>query len=366
LLQSENTPFDASKAGTTLSRRYETQTPPIPRDYALGVAVMSPIEGLPGKRVFVVPKRGIDDAHTSCQVDTDVASLVNFSRACFPSIIEIDPITGQTLKVFEGGIYFSTFVSPNTSPELKHQKDSANPLIAYDGDRLWITTELCADALCGTRSRILVSADPDKVPTQTGFMTSRGTIFGIQNDDRFTGLAEVGGFLYMFNDTDNAFRYWDKSSPPNAENGGTLTPVPSNENDDPRWNQLYGDIGSDGTKIYVPCFWQEFDDQEPPNLISEGEYGICAFTPNRVAGTMTFNGKLADPTTNLAFIPGPRLGGLDVLSPDTVVTSDLNGPVVQFWTGWSLTDPAMTGTIKALELPREFQAARLTARAALP
>ena len=122
------------------------------------------------------------------------------------------------------------------------------------------------------------------------------------------------------------------------------------DNEDIRWDDLDGDIGSDGTRLFVACTYDG------------AEEGICVFTPNPGNGTITYNGKLADPLTTPLFTPGPRLGGLDIAGGG-LLTSDMNGPTVQLWEGWDVGDPEMVGTVKAFELPRhEFVVERLTVR----
>jgi hypothetical protein len=133
-----------------------------------------------------------------------------------------------------------------------------------------------------------------------------------------------------------------------------VTPTPTDETDDPRWNNLTGDIGTDGSRLYAPCNWQQFD-PDYGFVIGTGEYGICIFTPDPAAGTITFVDKRPDPITNPQLTPGPRLGGVDVLDGDTLIATDRNGPIIEH-------QDLTTGEVRAMVLPRGFVVDRLTIR----
>jgi len=339
----DNLPFDAFTPGTTFMGRLSA--PPEGAPYLIGAAAMPAAAGVPGSpRLFVVPRRGSDDRHVSCQIGSELDG----SPACFPPILELDPVSGRAIGVIDGRPYFDTsFAAENFGPG---GRTSNNPLVAFDGEALWVTVESCLNPdACNHRGRWLYKVNPDLRPTDVGFVSVGVRVFGPSLLDRSTGLAEAGGYLYLLNDTGNKIRYWDKMFAPDDANGGTLTPQPSEETDDPRWNDLYGDMGTDGVSVYVGCHWKD------PETLEIGEVGICIFTTDLVAGTITFDGKLDDPVTNLAFQPGPRLGGLAVVGSDWIIASDRNGSIIEHW-------DTMTDIVYAVELPREFTVVQLTAR----
>ena len=344
---------------TPLSRRFLANLVE-PREYRLGVAVMPKLGSLPGgERMFVVPKRGLDDFHTSCELNT----RQDRTNICHPRILEIDPITGLSEKVLDGAPFFSPYRDPGGFLLNDEEVASSNLLIAWDGEILWVAEEECAEpVLCETQIRYLFKLRPDEPRTSTSYIDFVGQIFGFpQPGSKFRGMAELNGYLYMMDDETNSFRYWNKTLAPASTNGGNMTPTPSDEEDDPRWNDLYGDIGTDGTRIYVGCTWNVID-PVTEEVLAVGEYGICAFTPDPGTGEITYNGKLDDPITNADFDPGPRLGGLDALVSGMIVTSDLNSGIMEYWTDWVLNDPEAIGSIQATELLREYQVARITAR----
>ncbi len=349
MLRQENTPFDAAFPGTTLSRRFETGILSL-RAYDIGVAVIDPIVSLPGTpRMFVAPSRGVDDIHTSCFVN----GPNDGNASCYPPILEVDPLTGDTVTVLDGGQFFDV-MRPGTGIEALNQGliESANPLVAYDGQDLFVTVEVCRPEpqFCTQQNHPLFRIDPDA--GTAGFASANfiGNILGFGGfSDTLSGMVEMNGTLVVFNSTADSFRFWGKTLVPIASVGGTLTPTPSAPADDPRWDDLDGDLGSDGTDLYVSCSYEG------------AEVGICVFRPDFVANTITFMGKLLDPISNLAFTPGPRLGGLDLLG-STVVASDRNGPIVEHWSGWNLNDPKVLGNVVGFELPREFLVQRLTIR----
>ncbi|NOS99926.1 MAG: hypothetical protein HOP29_04805 [Phycisphaerales bacterium] len=349
LLRGENMPFNPMQPGTTLSRRFETKNWQ-PREYALGVAVLgSPPDIGIGRRLFVVPQRGLDDHHTSCVFGYDPPT----DDGCFPPIMELNPITGQVIEVLSGEPSFGMTRALDDQFFDPIGRQSNNPLIAYDGTNLYVTVEGCVDAVgvfCFQVNRPLYRINPNLQPTQAGYISFVGVIAGYPADDVLTGMTELGGNLYALNTDANALRYWNKTTPPAVFNGGTLTPVdPDPANADLRWDDLDGDIASDLTDLYVPCTYQG------------EEWGICIFRPNPAMGTITQIGKLSDPVTNPHFVPGPRLGGIGAM-PGVVVTSDQFGSVVQYWTQWHATDPGVPGAVTAMELPRGFVVRRLTIR----
>lgn len=349
LLTRENAPFDPFQPGTTLSRRFETKNWQA-REYALGVAVLdSPPDIGMGHRLFVVPQRGFDDHHTSCNLGINPPT----DDSCFPPMMELDPHTGDVIRVLQGQPTFGTIRALDDQFAQTPGRQSNNPLVAFDGAHLYVSVEQCVDALgffCFQVDRPLFRVDPDIEPGQPGFAAFVGKITGYPVDDVLTGMTELGENLYALVEYANAFRYWNKSMPPTAINGGTLAPaIPDPANVDFRWDDLDGDIASDATDLYVPCTYQG------------QERGICIFRPDPVAGTIAQIGKLTDPVTNPRFTPGPRLGGVGALA-GTVITSDRFGPVVQFWTQWSAADPQVPGAVTAMELPRGFVVRRLSIR----
>ncbi|NOT02513.1 MAG: hypothetical protein HOP29_18050 [Phycisphaerales bacterium] len=355
-LYSENAPFDARFAGTTLSRRFETDILRL-REYRMGAAVMNPAVPLPvNTRMFVVPQRGLDNNHTSC--DTGFNPPTNDD--CFPPILEIDPITGEAETIIVGAPSFGMIRALYNQVAKLSGRQSNNPLIAYDGTHLYVTVEECVDLdpetgpFCFQLNRPLYRINPNLQPTQPGYISFVGDIQGYPIGHALTGMTELGGNLYALDTATsmeaNSFRYWNKTLPPIIGNGGTLTPtLPDPANVDLRWDDLDGDIGSDLNDLYVPCTYQGL------------EPGICIFRPNVAMGTIPQVGKLIDPVTNPDFVPGPRLGAVAAL-PGVVITSDKFGPVIQYWRQWNATDPEVLGTVTAMELPREFLVRRMTVR----
>ncbi len=362
----ENSPFDASVPGTTLSRRFETQSIPIVRRYLAGAAVMprqttlagaSPT-GLP--RMFVVPIRGSDDIHTSCFLNRS-----DDGRAgCHPAILEIDPLTGQT-NVVRSTVFFSPVRDASGLDNgVAGRVDSSELLIAYDGSNLYVSPEFCPggiDPLCDFPRRRLFRLNPNVLPTSGSYVTNMGELLGLTTGDFYSGMTEINGRLYALNESSNNVRWWNKATNPVATNGGTIAPVPSAVLCDPEpvndmcWDSLYGDIGTDGTHVLIPC---TFTGEEEEVL----EYGICRFLPDHAVNppTLTLISKLADPVTNPRFVEGPILGGLDSFS-GTLIATDQRGPIVEYVTGASGDNTA--GTVRAIELPhQEFRIRRLTAR----
>ncbi len=352
LSPAENMPFNPLQPGTTLSRRFETKSMRA-RPYVMSMAAMPPVESIAGTpRMFVVPQAGIDEKHVFCALGTELDS----TPMCYPPILEIDPITGFTRKLIDGEPSFRPWRSAGEFAVAGAEVASANLLIAWDGEFLWVAKEKCQEPLfCENQIRHLFKVDPDKPHTSAEYIESLGQIRGFPTvESKYTGMTEIGGFLYALDNTTNTFRYWDKALEPTATNGGNMTPAPSDETDDPRWNDLYGDIGTNGHRLYVPCSWQEFD-PDTGEVTGTGEYGLCVFTPDPIADTITFVEKRPDPVTNSLLTPGPRLGGVDILNGDTLIATDRNGPIVEHQ---NLT----TGEVRALVLPRGFVVDRLTIR----
>jgi hypothetical protein len=276
---------------------------------------------------------------------------------CYPPILEIDPNTGVTEEVIDGEPSFLPWRSAGEfAIRNLNEVASSNLLVAWDGMFLWVAEERCQEPLfCLNQLRNLFKVDPDEPHTSPDYIESLGQIRGFPTpESKYTGMTEIDGYLYALDNTTNSFRYWDNALEPTATNGGNMAPAPTGETDDPRWNDLYGDIGTDGDRLYVPCSWQEFD-PDTGRVVSAGDYGICVFAPDPIAGTITFIEKRPDPVTNSLLTPGPRLGGVDILNGDTLIATDRNSPIVEHQ---NLT----TGEVRALVLPPGFVVDRLTIR----
>ena len=79
-------------------------------------------------------------------------------------------------------------------------------------------------------------------------------------------MTEIDGYLYALDDTTNSFRYWDKTLEPTSANGGNMWPTPSDEYDDPRWNELYGDIGTSDLNSGIMEYWTGWNLNDPDQL----------------------------------------------------------------------------------------------------
>jgi hypothetical protein len=183
--------------------------------------------------------------------------------------------------------------------------------------------------------------DPDLTPGSVGFVTPRAQIESLQSGARITGMTVIqedpDAWVYAFDDTNNRIRYWRSDLTPVAANGGSLTIPPDV---DSTFDDVSGDIGTDGTHIYISC-----TNEEDP-------VGICKFLPNRANSTLDFVEVIDDPISNHTLAKGPRLGGIDFLTPTQIAASDKNGPILQY---------TMVGSVEAqgVELPREFTIVRI-------
>ncbi|MEE9296396.1 MAG: hypothetical protein V3W34_15745 [Phycisphaerae bacterium] len=369
LLQHENTPFDANFPGTTLSRRFFPDNPP--RRYRIGIAVMDPLPGdTPiSDRVFAVARRGIDGRHT----EPFTTSPEDSTKASFPSILELNPKTGEVVALLDAtvpAVVFNTFREPDGCTENCPDEISANPVIAYDGETLFVSVEKCGDENCNSAAleHRFFEINPDLVPGDGGFVVTRGKIrLEEPLGAVLTGMAEMDGFLYALNSTSDRMRYWPKELlPGDLDNGGTIPPTAADPKDQQRLTDLAcptdgapielddvnGDIGTDGEFLYISCF-------SDTGL----RLGICKFSVDLKTEAMACVGILADPISvdnpNLRFglVPGPRLGGLDILADNTLMTTDRNGPIVEYGGA-----DAGVNDVKVVQLPREFLVERITAR----
>ena len=203
----ENVPFDPLQPGATLSRRFETKTWQA-RQYGIGIAVLDPVEQSDGPgRMFVVPRRGVDDSHTSCYID----SPQDGNAGCYPPILELDPVTGAAVAVLDGEPLFSTTRRPSgLAPP--GSVASAVPIIAYDGMHLYVSVEFCpasGDPLCMFPRRSLWRIDPDSEPIGFSYM---GELLGYPVGRLVTGMTEIDGTLYAL----------VKRDPGNAESDDTF------------------------------------------------------------------------------------------------------------------------------------------------
>ncbi|NOT00346.1 MAG: hypothetical protein HOP29_06930 [Phycisphaerales bacterium] len=349
MLVSENAPFDVGVAGTTLGHgRFEIDLPGAGAAYAVGIAVMSPVTGVAGPtggapRMFVTTMRGRDDDHLFCKLER----FQNAVTDCFPPILELNPVTGAPVRLLPGLGNFS--MTRRISGEFGDSAiQSSNPLVAYDGTHLYVSVEECTggSAECAAVNPKLHRMNPNVAPGGVGYITSMGAIQGLSSHPRLIGMAEINGFLYALNAADFRIRYWDKTVAPLGGNGGTMDPTASAG----ELTGLGGDLGTDGTRLYIPC------------SVAGGGPRICVFTPTPATGAIAFDGLLDDPITNLAFEPGPRIGGLDVMGSDVLVASDQNGTIIEHWTGWAVNDDGADGTVTAVALPAEFTVTRMTIR----
>lgn len=364
LLLRENTPFDAVFPGTTLSRRFQTNVQ-TPRTYRISASILNPLPASMGvsERVFAVVRRGRDGIHT----EPFTSSPTQSRSTSFPPLVELNPNTGEVIKLLDGtqgATNFFTFRSPfdecQMNPDGCEQEVSANPIIAYDGDVLYVSVEECnaGQTSCPNVSHPLFKIDPDLTPDDTGFI---GTFGEISLDDpgfdaALTGMVEINGFLYALDTTSDRVRFWDKTLQPTANNGGQtavdeLLNLSGTAGEGTDFDDLDGDLATNGVSIYVPCF------------LNGNSVGICQFTPTLMPdgsdATFVFDGIIADPITNELLSPGPRLGGLEILSGGLLMATDTNGPIIEYF------DPS-ADTVNAVELPREFLVERVTARNAAP
>ncbi len=343
----ENSPFDARRPGTTQSRRFGTNII-LARFYNVSVSVIPQIQASPagGERMFVTTRRGIDGEHT----EVFLVNPRNERQSSHPPILEIDPATGAVLQVLDlSEANVSMFHDPPDNPMAisRLNKVTARPLIAYDGETLWVSVEECESATtsnaCPSVRRTLNKVDPDE--TGLDAVETFGLIQGLSSGAILTGMVELNGILYALDDANESIRYWDKGSQANNFNGGRLEDIIPEDGD---FDDLFGDISTDGTNILIPCSLTQ-----GPNTTA----GICRFEPDvdilmPANSTLTYIDMIADPVSNYRIEPGPRLGGVEYVD-GTIIASDLNGPVVSYW-------DVMSDSVEAYELPREFFIERIT------
>lgn len=349
----ESTPFDALHPGMTLSRRFQTNVM-TPRPYRMAVAFMDPVGFVDTpRRMFAAVHRGLDDHHAEPFVGDPAQSTCER----FPPVLEIDPATGGTLAVLDGAPFFDTCRAPDPTCQMAPDGCplgvTANPAIAYDGVTLFVTVERCTGGPppCASIDHQLFRINPDLSPGDDGFVNPAGEIeLDNPSDALISGMVEVGGFLWSLDATSNRIRFWDKDLPPNASNGGESADLTLLSGSDPSqtdFDDLSGDVGTDGVSLYVGCFHEG------------SSIGICVFsaelTPDGHDADFTFIGVVEDPLTNEMLIPGPRLGGLDFLDPGVMVTADRNGPVVQHW-------DMSPDTVRAFEMPLGILVDRVSIR----
>ncbi len=338
----ENTPYDPNRPGTTLVRRFGADIW-APRTYNLAVSLIDPVLPSPDPpRLFVVPIHGVDDDHTV----TWLEDLEQSTSERFPPIMEIDPVTGDTIRVLPGYPFlFTTRGWSVTLDGFDQFTPSSNPSIAYDGQTLFVTTEQCM-ANCLELTHPLFAINPDVPRSDPGYLqVVSNDIDGFESNATVRGMTEIDGYLYALDDTNETLRYWDKTLPPFETNGGTLSIVPA----EGFFNDVYGDIGSSNGSIYVAC------------SLDGIPAGICVFTPDPggildgETGALEFTGLLYDPVSNPMLIPGPRLSGLDFSQLNRMVGADANGSLLYHW---NLDDD----TVSASRLPRGYTIKTLTAR----
>ncbi len=349
----ENTPFDAAFPGTTLSRRFETNVS-IARNYNIAITRLTPQADSMDDRVFAVARRGIDAIHTEPFLD-DPADA---TPASYPPILELDPATGEVTKILEvQQSFFSMFRVPlNTCISVPDAVCpavvSSNPLIAYDGTTLWVTAERCNSGpggACQTVTNPLFKVNPDLSIGQSGFVTPFGSIAGLNGDVELTGMVEIGGYLYALNTVDDTLRFWDKLGFPSASGGLSvaLTTLSGTDKDETDFDDVDGDIATDGTNIFVAC------------SNNGASIGICQFgvelAGDGLSVTLTFAGTIDDPITQEGLIPGPRLGGITILEDGRLMATDSNGPIVEYL-------DLGTDAVQAVKLPTEFVVERLTSK----
>ncbi len=361
MLLSENTPFDAAFPGTTLSRRFQTQTQQA-RRYDVAITRLSPLTGANlQERMFAVARRGLDSKHT----EPFVSSPTQGTRDSYPPLLELDPNTGTVVGVLDPpGSFYALFRAqaiqdcPNGCP----LAISANPAIAYDGRFIWLTVERCTDENCPSVTHPLFKLDPTVPADDPGFVSNAGEIAGLTAESVLTGMVEINGYLYAldshFSETAvaevNVVRFWDKDNEAIVGNGGVssdLVLLSATDVDGTEFDDVHGDIGTDGASIFVGC------------SLGGTSIGVCEFqvalAPDGMSVTFTFLGAGEDPITNGELIPGPRLGGIDILSNGMMVASDTNGTIVEYL-------DMTSGDVKGVELPREFLIERISARVPTP
>jgi hypothetical protein len=111
---------------------------------------------------------------------------------------------------------------------------------------------------------------------------------------------------------------------------------------DEEFDYVSGDLATDGTFIYMDCFLDDLS------------VGICKFDTN---GNLQLP-ILPNHVSNVNVIPGPRLGGLDIVydhdrNIQVVVGADKHGVIME------MADLSDGSTLGGFVMPREFQVIRL-------
>lgn len=158
-------------------------------------------------------------------------------------------------------------------------------------------------------------------------------------------LVEINGFLYALDTESNRLGFWDKNVSPDSVGSGAQTTIdlPSAPGVEDQFDDIDGDLGTDGERIYVRCSLEGVNQ------------GIAVFWHDPEFNELVFLELIPDPVTNEYLTPGPRLGGLD-LHEGNLFLSDRNGPVIQYY------DPTLD-EVKALKLQNGFTVQRLSIRA---
>lgn len=352
----ENTPFDARRAGTTQSRRFGTNVT-LARRYNLSVTVMPQVQASAAggnERMFATTRRGVDGNHT----EVWVVNSTDERLTSHPPFLELNPTTGEVIRVLD----LRPIVVPYRNPAVgdadfptnlrRVLKVTSNPVIAYDGETLFIAPETCGGANggnnCTNISRPLFMVDPDAAGSAAA--TPFGTIENLSSNARLSGMVELNGILYALDTANQEIRFWDKTFQATNFNGSRFDELGDGGG---AFDTLFGDMTSDGTHIMMSC------------SLTAGNTttaGICRFLPtieaNLADSTLQFVDMLADPVTNHQIEPGPRIGGIEYINGE-IVASDLNGPLV---TKWNVN----ADTVQGIELPREFFIERITARVPAP
>ena len=244
----------------------------------------------------------------------------------------------------DGGLYFDTF--QQYPPGYR----STNPIIAYDGELLWISV----DEIHNSGERLdhhYFVVDPD-----SGEIQGLGELLGLANNRLLSGMVEIDGTLYALDtaeivilglpDLENTdlLLSWDKEDEfgdPIPNPGAVSVPLlaPQGQFDD-----VDGDLGTDGTYLFVDCFAEGFS------------VGICKFETNG-----EFVEIIPNHVSNPNLIPGPRLGGLDIVYDadrdlEVLIGADRNGLIVE------MADLADGSSLGGYETPHEFQIIRASIR----
>ncbi len=350
----ENTPFDARRPGTTQSRRFGTNVT-LARRYNLTVTVMPQVQAsaAAGERMFVTTRRGLDGAHT----ETFLLDPLDERLTSHPPILELDPATGKAIRVLDLSVAnVPMFHDPEADPDDfgRLTKVTSRPLIAYDGDVLWVSVEECQNAnsanACPSVRRTLSKVDPDE--TGIGAVEQFGLIEALSTNAVLTGMTELDGILYVLDDANEQIRFWDKGFEASNFNGGRFEGII--EGGGEAFDDLFGDMTTDGTHIMMSCSL---------TVGNTTTSGICRFLPTidpvtLANSTLAFVNMIADPVTNRQIVPGPRIGGIEYVG-GSIIASDLNGPLLTTWN-------VSSNSVRGVELDREFFIERITARVPAP